>query len=124
MTKHFNQTNEKEKRRKLRQEQTYVEKIVWLYLRNRKMFGYKFKRQYSIDQYVVDFFCPELKLALEIDGGIHEMEENKLYDKERQSYIESYGIEFLRIKNEELLGNPNKAFEKIAEKIKSMQNKF
>ena len=123
MNRHFNRTKEKVTRRRLRQEQTYFEKIVWMYLRNRKMLGCKFRRQYSIDRYVVDFYCPELKLAVEIDGSVHEVEENKQNDRERQSYIESYGIEFLRIKNEELLGNPNKAFERIEQRIKCLQNK-
>ncbi|MCJ7552343.1 MAG: endonuclease domain-containing protein [Ignavibacteriaceae bacterium] len=62
MTKHYNKETEKETRRHLRKEQTYCEKIVWMFLRNRQMLGYKFRRQYSIDKYVIDFYCPELKL--------------------------------------------------------------
>ena len=120
MTIHFNKRSEKENRRRLRQEQTYAEKIAWMHLRNRKLIGFKFKRQYSVDKFIIDFYCPELKLAVEIDGSIHELKENKIYDLERQSYIEKYGIEFIRITNEELLGNPNKAFQKIENKIKEL----
>lgn len=98
---------------------TYTEKIVWAHIRKRQL-GYRFLRQYSVDHYVIDFYCPELKLALEIDGGIHELPENKEYDEARQKYIEGFGIKFLRIKNEEILGNANKAFDKIINEIKTI----
>src|SRR4030042_3457972 len=121
MTKHYNKTSEKEKRRKLRQEQTYAEKIMWQNLRNRQLLGVKFRRQYSVDQYVIDFYAPELKLAVEADGLIHELADQKQYDKARQEYLETFGITFIRITNKELLGNPNKAFERISEKIKRLK---
>ena len=121
MTKHFNRTSEKAKRRQLRKDQTYAEKIIWMHLRNRKMLGYKFRRQYSVDKYVIDFYCPELKLAIESDGSVHELPEQKTYDRKRQEYLENYGIKFVRIKNEELFGNPNKAFEKIEMEIKKLE---
>nr|MCU0406496.1 DUF559 domain-containing protein [Ignavibacteriaceae bacterium] len=59
------------KRRKLRQNQTEAEKLIWRFIRNRQILGFKFKRQYSIDHFVIDFYCPELKLAVEADGGTH-----------------------------------------------------
>lgn len=101
---------------------TYCEKIVWLHLRKRQV-GYRFLRQYSVDQFVIDFYCPELKLAVEIDGNVHEIPEQKEYDIARQNYIEEFGIGFIRIKNEELLGNPNKTFQKIEETIKNLTEK-
>ncbi len=55
MTKHFNRSTEKEKRRRLRKDQTYAEKLVWLFLRNKKTLNIKFRRQYSIDQFIIDF---------------------------------------------------------------------
>jgi len=121
MTKHFNRTTEKAKRRQLRKDQTYAEKIIWMYLRNRKMLGYKFRRQYSVDRYVIDFYCPELKLAIESDGSVHDLPEQIKYDGKRQEYLENFGIKFVRIKNEELFGNPNKAFEKIEMEIKKLE---
>jgi very-short-patch-repair endonuclease len=123
MTQHFNKRKELEKRRKLRRKETYVEKIVWLHLRGRQILGYKFRRQYSVDHFVIDFYCPELKLAVEIDGDVHEIPEQKNYDKARQKYLEAFGIKFVRIKNEEFLGNPNKAFSKIEKKIISLVEK-
>jgi len=122
MTKHYNKTSEKEKRRKLRQEQTYAENVIWQQLRNRQLLGVKFRRQYSVDQYVIDFYAPELKLAIESDGSIHEIEDQKEYDKARQEYLENFGISFVRITNEELFCNPNKALQRIAEKIKSLKD--
>ena len=123
MTKHFNKRIELEKRRKLRKDETYVEKIMWVHFRNRQILGYKFRRQYSVDHFVIDFYCPELKLAIEIDGDVHENPEQKDYDKARQKYLEEFGIKFIRIKNEEFLGNPNNAFSKIEKKIISIAKK-
>ena len=121
MTKHYNKTSEKEKRRELRQNQTYAEKVLWSQLRNRQLLGVKFRRQYSVDHFVIDFYAPELKLAIESDGSIHELEDQKEYDKARQEYLENFGITFIRITNKELFGNPNKAFERIEEKIKKLK---
>jgi very-short-patch-repair endonuclease len=118
MTKHYNRTSEKEKRRLLRQEQTASEKLVWYYLRNRRLKKCKFRRQYSIDQFVIDFYYPEFKLAIEIDGGIHSQQ--KEYDVERQKFLEIFGIKFVRITNNELLGNPYIAFEKIEQAIENL----
>ena len=121
MTKHYNKKEMKERRRQLRANMTYCEKIIWMYLRKRQM-KERFLRQYSIDNYVIDFFCPRLKLAIEIDGNVHEEFEQKEYDEGRQDYLEKFGIIFIRITNEELDSNPNKAFEKIEEKIKLIGN--
>jgi len=96
---------------------TYCEKIVWLNLRKRQL-GYRFLRQYSVDHFVVDFYCPELKLAIEVDGASHNDPEQNKYDIRRQKYLEEFNIKFVRIKDEEFLGNPNKAFMKIEDTIK------
>ncbi|MEJ5262385.1 MAG: endonuclease domain-containing protein [Ignavibacterium sp.] len=76
--------------------------------------------RYSVDHYIIDFYCPELKLAIELDGEVHDSPEQKEYDKVRQDYLEAFGITFIRIKNEEFLGNPNKAFGRIEEEIKRL----
>jgi len=116
MTKHYNKKTEQEKRRQLRNNMTYCEKIVWLHLRKRQL-GYRFLRQCSVDHFVIDFYCPELKLAIEIDGDVHEIPEQKDYDKARKNYLETFGIEFIRLTNDEFLENLNKAFDKIEKKI-------
>ncbi len=119
MTKHYNKKEEQEKRRELRRSMTYCEKLVWQHLR-KKQLGYRFLRQYSIDQFVIDFYCPELKLAIELDGDVHEIPEQKEYDIARQKYLETFGITFVRITNEEYLSNPNMAFLKIENAIKAL----
>ena len=121
MTKHFNRTAEKEKRRTLRKEQTYCEKILWRYLRDRQLLECKFRRQYSIDQFVIDFYSPEIKFAIELDGEVHNNLDQREYDVKRQEYLETFGITFLRITNDELLGNANLAFAKIEDAIKKLR---
>lgn len=123
MTKHFNKSIETEKRRLLRKQQTFTENILWMHLRKRQTLGYKFRRQYSVDHFVIDFYCPELKLAVELDGSVHEIPEQKNYDAARQKYLEAFGIKFVRITNEEFLGNPNKAFSKIENEIITLAKK-
>ena len=122
MTKHYNKKSEQEKRRQLRNNMTYCEKLIWMYLR-KKQIGYRFLRQYSVDKYVIDFYCPELKIAVESDGDVHDLPEQKAHDEDRQENLEKFGITFVRIKNEELLGNSNKAFAKIEEAIKLLVQK-
>ena len=98
---------------------TYCEKIVWIQLR-KKQLGYRFLRQYSVDYYVIDFYCPKLKLAIEIDGDVHNQPNQKEYDIKRKEYLRKFNITFVRLTNEELLSNPNKAFIKIEEAIKTI----
>lgn len=117
MTQHFNKSSEKVKRRTLRKNETFCEKIMWTYLRDRKTLGYKFKRQYSIDHYVVDFYCPELKLAIELDGSVHNIPDKKEYDAYRQECLEKFGITFCSITNDDLMSNANMAFKKIGNEI-------
>lgn len=120
MTKHYNKIEEKEKRRSLRNEMTYCENIMWLHLR-RKQLGVRFLRQYSVDQFVIDFYSPEIKLAIELDGSVHDNPDQKAYDEERQKYLEKFYITFLRITNDDLMGNANMVFKRIEDKIKELK---
>jgi very-short-patch-repair endonuclease len=120
MTKHYNKTTEKAKRKKLRQHQTNSSEFVWRFLRHRQLLGFKFRRQYSVDKYIIDFYCSEIKFAIELDGGSHNLLEIKMRDIERQKYLEGFGINFIRIKDNELFSNPNKAFRKIEEAIRDL----
>jgi very-short-patch-repair endonuclease len=123
MTKHFNKSSEITKRRNLRQNQTEAEKLVWRFLRNRQLLGIKFKRQYSIDHFVIDFYSPKLKFAIELDGVSHNDPEKQDYDKRREKYLKNFDITFVRVKDEELFGNPNKAFGRIEKEIKLLIEK-
>lgn len=99
MPLHFNCTPDKLKRQRLRNRIPPAERRLWQHLRRRHIAGAKFRRQYGIDRFVVDFYCPELKLAIEIDGPTHHSPEAQAYDKARQQHIEAFGIEFLRFSN-------------------------
>lgn len=121
MGRHYNLTVEKEKRRILRQEQTHCEKLMWMQLRNRQLYGYKFRRQYSVDACVIDFYCPQVKLAIELDGSIHENQQQKDYDIERQYYLENFRIHFIRIKNEEVINDIQSVLTRIKNVIETLE---
>ncbi|MFH1683397.1 MAG: endonuclease domain-containing protein, partial [Candidatus Margulisiibacteriota bacterium] len=89
--------------RELRKEQTEAEQVLWQYLRDRNFFNTKFRRQHIHLGCILDFYCPEAKLAIEIDGCVHLKQ--KEYDIERQNIIEDSGIKVLRFKNKDVLGN-------------------
>ena len=93
----------KEYAKKLRNNSTYGEIRLWNVLKNKKIRGYDFHRQKPIENYIVDFFCKELMLAIEIDGYSH-LEKYKC-DNERQKELEILGISLLRFTEEEVLKN-------------------
>ncbi|MCB0656276.1 MAG: DUF559 domain-containing protein [Saprospiraceae bacterium] len=82
--------------RKLRNQSTLSEVLFWKQIKS-KSFGYEFHRQVPIDEYIVDFYCHEIMLAIEIDGNSHEGEYAIMKDEERQQKLESLGIRFIRI---------------------------
>lgn len=92
------------------------EKILWQKLRAKQMYGYKFRRQYGIDRFVVDFYCSQVKLAIEVDGDTH-YGQNKEADSIRQKYIESLKISFLRFTNREIMENINGVVERIVQEL-------
>ncbi len=92
----------KEIARKLRKETTPSEKILWEALKNRQLCQQKFRRQHPIGVFVVDFYCHEKKLIIEIDGSIHNLPEQKILDRQRQELLESLGLRFLRISSKQV----------------------
>lgn len=92
----------KEYRRRLRRKNTKAEAVLWQELRASKR-GVKFRRQVSIGPYIVDFYCHECRLVVELDGPIHEDEDWKEYDVRRQAWIESQGYIVIRFLNDEVL---------------------
>ncbi|MEK6742206.1 MAG: endonuclease domain-containing protein [Nitrospirota bacterium] len=99
MTQLFNKTEIKDKRRTLRKNMPQAEVMLWSKLRGKNVKGYKFRRQYSVGSFIVDFYCAELKLAIEIDGESHFIEGSEDRDRKRQEFIESAGIRFIRFTN-------------------------
>jgi len=103
------------KARYLRHEETKAEKILWEALRNKKL-GVKFRRQHPIDKFILDFYAPEIKLGIELDGFSHK--ENTEYDKLRTEYLKSKGIKIIRFWNSEIENNLKEVIFKIKEEIK------
>ncbi len=113
MVKIFNKPAVKTKRKSLRKDMPPAELALWQVLRNREASGHKFRRQYSVGPYILDFYCPSAKLAIEIDGDSHFSEKAILADKTRQKAIEETGIRFIRFTNNEIYVNLDGVYEKI-----------
>jgi len=97
--------------RELRARQTDAENLLWGLLRNRRLLGLKFRRQYPLRPYILDYYCHEAKLAIELDGGQHA--EQHHYDQQRTAQLESRGILVLRFWNNEMLQQTESVLEKI-----------
>jgi len=121
MTLHFNITPLKKRRRYLRNHLPKAEVLLWMHLSNRQMLGYKFRRQYSVDKFVVDFYCPELRLAIEVDGDSHFTPRALIYDRGRQHHIESFGIRFLRVMNEDVYESLDAVLDEIEATIRELK---
>jgi very-short-patch-repair endonuclease len=93
--------------REMRKEPTRSEDRIWSWLRNRRFGNYKFRRQHPLGDYILDFYCAELKICIELDGAVHEIDAVAERDKERTRYLERQGIEVLRLENEELIRDPD-----------------
>ncbi len=91
------------KARQLRCNQTDVEKLLWKHIRNRQLNGFKFRRQYVIGVYIVDFICIQQRLIIELDGGQHMIQ--KQYDENRITYLIQQGYSLIRFWNNDVLNN-------------------
>ena len=101
----------KQKARQLREHSTDAEKLLWHHLRNRRLNGWKFRRQFPVGKYIVDFVCQELKLIIEIDGGQHA--DQITYDLERTRILNSKRYQVVRYWNNEVLGNTTSVLESL-----------
>jgi very-short-patch-repair endonuclease len=94
---------------------TKAEAILWEHLRNSKLKGLKFRRQHPLDIFIADFYCHQKKLIIELDGGIHNIQEQKEYDEGRTFELEEKGFKILRFKNEEVINDIGSVLERILE---------
>ena len=101
-------------RKDLRNNPTKAESRLWMFLKNRQLGGNKFRRQHSIGDYILDFYCPEEKIGIELDGEIHHLIHQKEYDNEKNLFLEAYGIKVLRFENELVLENPETVLNAIS----------
>ncbi|MFA5833236.1 MAG: endonuclease domain-containing protein [Bacteroidota bacterium] len=116
----FNIKSQKEKRKYLRNNATNAEKKLWVFLRNSQLNENKFRRQHGIGPYIVDFYCPELKLVIEVDGEIHNTKEAKEYDDKRTKYFQLYQISVLRFRNNEIFNDVESVLQAILVKAKEI----
>lgn len=103
MPRIYNRASEKKLRRVLRRNSPKAESLLWARLRRKQILGLRFRRQFSVGPYSIDFYCPALKLAIEIDGDSHFSKNAMVCDQDRQEYIEAFGIRFLRFTNDKSL---------------------
>ncbi len=97
----------------LRKNMTFSEVLLWDELKQKKMLGFDFDRQRSIDEFIVDFYCKDLQLAIEIDGDSHDSEEAFEKDRKRQKRLEELGVRFLRFDDLEVKKEMNNVLRKI-----------
>lgn len=101
----------------LRQEATEAECVFWEAVRGRRCGGLKFRRQHAVGQFILDFWCPEHRLLVELDGGIHDRADVAAHDREREAWIRRYGVRILRFRNEEVLTNLETVLQTILSSI-------
>ena len=105
--------------KQLRRELTTEERRLWYLLRSRRFENYKFRRQHPVGNYILDFACCEARLAVELDGGQHD--ENQEYDHQRTLWLNQKGWHVIRFWNNELWNNEEAVLEKILETLQMLQ---
>lgn len=108
----------KERSRDLRKNMTDAERRLWSRLRRKQVQGLQFYRQRPIGNFIVDFYCPDAKLVVEVDGGQHYSEEGCVYDQERDQYLKGNGLAVLRFTNIDVLKNLDAVLQVIFDKCR------
>ncbi|MGE5480108.1 MAG: endonuclease domain-containing protein [Chloroflexota bacterium] len=117
-----NWNNLKGRRKELRNNCTDEEALLWARLKNSQLMGYKFRRQHSVGPYILDFYCPSIKIAIELDGSQHNTADNKEYDKNRDEWLSAVGIKVIRFQNYELKSDLERVLTRIIVEIKKCEN--
>lgn len=106
--------------KKLRENKTAAEAKLWEELKGKKFFGHKFRQQHPMNIYILDFYCHQLKLGIEVDGGYHLEPEQKARDEERTGIIESFQVKIIRFNNEEVLTDISGVLKRLKEFIDTL----
>jgi very-short-patch-repair endonuclease len=117
MNEFFNRESETHKRQQLRGSMPDAEVILWSRLKGRQLLGCKFRRQYSVGSFVIDFYSVETKLGIELDGDSHFRTGAPKYDQKRQQFIESFGIKIVRVLNSDVYDNLDVVLEMIGREV-------
>ena len=110
----------KEYRQLLRKTETPTERMLWTKLRGKQLDGYRFRQQHGFGPYVLDFYCPALRLCIELDGSIHDLDDIKVKDEDRTAFLTDNRINVLRFRNEEVEQDIDKVINRIREYITSV----
>ena len=117
-----NQLQQKELRRKLRTHGTIAEATLWQMLKSRQIEEFKFRRQFGIGPYILDFYCPELRLCIELDGQPHFTSEGYEYDLHRTEYLNRFhGIQVMRFENIDVFCYPENVLSEIRHMIDKLR---
>ncbi|MEI6826907.1 MAG: endonuclease domain-containing protein [Desulfuromonadales bacterium] len=116
----YNRPPLKSRRKELRNGSTPAEIKLWSMLQHSNLGGYKFRRQHSVGFYILDFYCPSVRLAVELDGDSHFTDDAIEYDRERTAYLNALNIKVVRFLNTDVYENLNGVCEKILEEIKGV----
>jgi very-short-patch-repair endonuclease len=110
--------------RRLRAEATAAEEMLWQALRGDRLDGFRFRRQHAIERFVLDFYCPARRIAIEVDGGVHDEPDQAARDQARTQALEAHGIAVFRLRNEQILGDLPGAVEQIRHAVSGRPARF
>ena len=105
--------------RELRRDTTSAENLLWQSLRNRRLLGFKFRRQHQFGNYIADFFCSEASVVIECDGKIHEKNDSWHHDQARDAYMLSQSLRILRFENKRILTDTENILREIQQHLPS-----
>jgi len=112
----FNNPVHKDRRRELRNNPTLAEAHLWQFLRNRQVLDLKFRRQFGIGPFILDLYCPQINLGIEIDGNTHVHPDDTAYDKKREQFLSyRFGLKLMRFSNHDVLADPARVIQQITE---------
>lgn len=108
--------------RELRKNETEAEKILWKKLNKNQLFGLQFRRQHPINKFIADFYCAKIKLVIELDGSIHEIDEHHEHDIGRSEILNDFGIIVIRFTNDEIMKDIDNVINQIENTVNSLLN--
>lgn len=109
-----------EKAKVLRERMTEAEKLLWEHLKNKQIKGLRFRRQHPISIFIADFYCHKVKLVIEVDGNVHNINENKEWDENRTAEIEKFGVTIIRFTNQQVFNYINEVVSEIEKVCKKL----
>ena len=112
----YNRKEQTERRIQLRNDQTRAEWMLWIELRGGQL-GYKFRRQFGVGPFIVDFYCPKVRFAIEVDGDSHFEAEAIEYDNERSRYLIDLNIQVIRFTNQDIYESLDDVIETIKQQL-------